>query len=67
MGWIIGQRVDYRWALNADTMRKYAAELIALAPDVILATSSPAVAALQEATRIGRFVMKRLSEGARTT
>ena len=54
LGWTIGQnvRVDYRWALNADTMRKYAAELIALAPDVILATSSPAVAALQEATRI---------------
>jgi putative ABC transport system substrate-binding protein len=54
LGWTIGQnvRVDYRWALNADTMRKYATELVALAPDVILATSSPAVAALQEATRI---------------
>jgi putative ABC transport system substrate-binding protein len=54
LGWTIGQnvRVDYRWALNADTARKYAAELVALAPDVILATSSPAVAALQEATRI---------------
>jgi putative ABC transport system substrate-binding protein len=53
-GWTIGQnvRVDYRWALNADTMRKYATELVALAPEVILATSSPAVAALQEATRI---------------
>jgi putative ABC transport system substrate-binding protein len=54
LGWTIGQnvRVDYRWALNADTMRKYATELVALAPEVILATSSPAVAALQEATRI---------------
>jgi putative ABC transport system substrate-binding protein len=38
LGWTIGQnvRVDYRWALNADTMRKYAAELVALAPDAIL-------------------------------
>jgi ABC-type uncharacterized transport system substrate-binding protein len=54
LGWTIGQtaRVDYRWAgANADTMRKYAAELVALAPDVILATSSPSVAALREATR----------------
>ena len=41
LGWTVGQnvRVDYRWALNADTMRKYATELVALAPDVILATS----------------------------
>ena len=55
LGWTIGQnvRVDYRWAgANADSTRKYAAELVALAPDLILATSSPAVAALQEATRI---------------
>jgi putative ABC transport system substrate-binding protein len=58
LGWIIGQnvRVDYRWALNADTTRKYAAELVALAPDVILATSSPSVAALQEATRTAPIV-----------
>jgi putative ABC transport system substrate-binding protein len=53
-GWIVGQnvRVDYRWgAGNADTMRKYAAELVALAPDVILAHSSAAVAPLLQATR----------------
>jgi len=38
-GWTIGQnvRVDYRWGGgNADATRKYAAELVALAPDVIL-------------------------------
>jgi putative tryptophan/tyrosine transport system substrate-binding protein len=58
LGWTIDQnvRVDYRWALNADTTRKYAAELVALAPDVILATSSPSVAALQEATRTAPIV-----------
>ena len=41
-GWTVGQnvRVDYRWSGgNADNMRKYAAELVALAPDVILASA----------------------------
>jgi putative tryptophan/tyrosine transport system substrate-binding protein len=53
-GWTLGQnvRVDYRWGGgNADNMRKYAAELVALAPDVILAHSSAAVAPLLQATR----------------
>src|SRR5262245_9876335 len=48
-GWTIGQnvRVDYPWGgSTADNMRKYAAELVALAPDVILAHSSAAVAPL---------------------
>ena len=45
-------RVDYRLAgIEADTLRKYAAELVALAPDVILAQSSTAVAPLLQATR----------------
>jgi putative ABC transport system substrate-binding protein len=44
-------RIDYRWgAVDADRSRRYATELLALAPDVILAASSPAVAALQQAT-----------------
>jgi len=54
LGWTVGQnvRVDYRWAGgNADAMRKYAAELIALAPDVILAHSSAALATLLQVTR----------------
>jgi putative ABC transport system substrate-binding protein len=53
-GWAVGQniRIDYRWGDGGvDTMRKYAAELIALAPDVILASSSAALAQLLEATR----------------
>jgi putative ABC transport system substrate-binding protein len=40
-GWSVGGnvRIDYRWgAGNVDRFRKYAAELVALAPDVILAT-----------------------------
>jgi len=53
-GWAIGRnmRIDTRWAGgNNAEMRRHAAELVALAPDVILASSSQAVAALQSAIR----------------
>jgi putative tryptophan/tyrosine transport system substrate-binding protein len=51
LGWTDGRnvRLDVRWAAgDADRIRRYAAELVALAPDVILANASPAVAALQQ-------------------
>jgi ABC-type uncharacterized transport system substrate-binding protein len=54
LGWTVGRNVqiDYRWgAGNADLIRKFAAELIAVAPDAILSTGSPSVAAFQQATR----------------
>lgn len=54
LGWAEGRnlRIDIRWAAGeAELYRRYAAELIALSPDVILATASPTVAALQEVTR----------------
>ena len=54
LGWTVGKnvRVDYRMAgIEADTLRKYAGELVALAPDVILAQSSPSIAVLLQATR----------------
>src|SRR3974390_1041505 len=54
LGWTDGSnvRIDTRWgAGDADRYRKYAAELVALAPDVILAITSPVVAAVQQATR----------------
>ena len=54
LGWVIGQNVhlECRWADgDAEAMRKYAAELVALAPDVILARSSAAVAPLLQETR----------------
>ena len=53
-GWTTGRnvRIDYRWGgAGADAMAKYAAELVALAPDVILAATSSSVAALQRITR----------------
>jgi putative tryptophan/tyrosine transport system substrate-binding protein len=54
LGWTVGRNVqiDYRWgAGDADRIRKFAAELVALAPDIILSTGSSSVAALQQATR----------------
>src|SRR5262249_36298412 len=54
LGWTDGHnvRVDTRWAgLNASDTRKFAAELAALAPDVMLTMSSVTVAALLQATR----------------
>src|SRR6266702_8620647 len=44
LGWTIGRnvRIDTHWAgANADAIRRHAAELVALAPDVILAINSP--------------------------
>ena len=54
LGWTVGRnvRIDYRWSAgDAERTRKNAAELVALAPDVILATGSPVTAALLQATR----------------
>jgi putative tryptophan/tyrosine transport system substrate-binding protein len=54
LGWSIGRnvRIDTRWATtNAVEVRRHAAELAALAPDVILAHGASSVVALQQATR----------------
>jgi putative ABC transport system substrate-binding protein len=55
LGWIEGRNlhIDYRWTTGGDAeLRLYAAELVALAPDVIVATGSPPVVALRQASRI---------------
>ena len=52
--WAVGRnvRIDTRWSAgNADDIRKYAAELVALAPDVILASGGSVVGPLLQATR----------------
>jgi putative ABC transport system substrate-binding protein len=54
LGWLEGRnlRVDYRWtAGDAGSGQKYAAELVGLAPDVILATGSAELAPLLQVTR----------------
>ena len=53
-GWAVGRnvRIDLRWgAGDADRFRKQAAELVALAPDVVLASSLPVAQPLLQATR----------------
>jgi putative ABC transport system substrate-binding protein len=53
-GWTEGRnvRIEYRFAGgDPDSVRKHAAELVALAPDVILVSSGSALATLQRATR----------------
>ena len=54
LGWVDGHnmRMEYRWAPGgADVRRKVASELIALAPDLILANGSGAAEPLLQATR----------------
>jgi putative ABC transport system substrate-binding protein len=54
LGWGEGRniQIDYRWGLgNADNVRKYAMELAAVAPDVILASGTSTMTPLLQATR----------------
>jgi putative ABC transport system substrate-binding protein len=55
--------IDYRWGGgDAERIRTSAAELVALAPQVILASSSQAVAALSQATRTVPIVFAALAD-----
>jgi putative tryptophan/tyrosine transport system substrate-binding protein len=54
LGWTDGRtvRIDYRWAASdPDRMRTYAADLVRMAPDVIVAHTPPGLAAVQRQTR----------------
>jgi len=65
LGWTDGRnvRIDIRWSAgDPERIRKYAAELIALAPDVILANSSAAVGSLLQATRTVPIVFVQVAE-----
>jgi putative tryptophan/tyrosine transport system substrate-binding protein len=50
LGWIKGHnlRIEYRWAGNPEILRTDAAELLGMAPDLILANSTPVMAVLRE-------------------
>jgi putative ABC transport system substrate-binding protein len=65
LGWIIGRniRIDTRWTKgDADDTRKYAAELVALTPDVILATGVSTVGPLLQLTRTVPIVFPAVSD-----
>jgi putative ABC transport system substrate-binding protein len=54
LGWSVGRnvRLETRWGEDdANLERKYAAELVALAPDIVLASGTLAVVALQDISR----------------
>jgi len=53
LGWIEGQslRIETRWGVDNEHIRKNAAELVSLASDVILANAPPSVLALQQVTQ----------------
>ena len=63
--WVEGRniRIDIRWGTgDATRVKAYAAELVSLAPDVILATNTPTVRALQQATRAIPMVFAGLTD-----
>jgi putative ABC transport system substrate-binding protein len=65
LGWTIGRnvRIDTRWATaKAAEIRRHAAELVALAPDVILAHGASTVGPLLQATRTVPIVFPIVSE-----
>jgi putative ABC transport system substrate-binding protein len=65
LGWTVGQNVqiDYRWSADSeDDTRKFAAELVALAPDVIFASGSSAVEPLRRATRTVPIVFVQVAD-----
>ena len=65
LGWTDGRnvRIDVRWgAGDADRIRSSAAELVALAPDVILTVASSAIGALLQATRTVPIVFANVAD-----
>jgi len=65
LGWTVGRnlQVDIRWgAADADLYRKYAPELVALAPDVILVSGTSALGPMQRATRTVPIVFLNITD-----
>lgn len=65
LGWVEGDnlQVDYRWSVGrAEQVGIDAAQLAALSPDVLLATGSPPVAALQQVSRVLPIVFVLVSD-----
>jgi putative ABC transport system substrate-binding protein len=55
LGWVVGRNVqiDFQWGLgDAEWVRSAAAQLLQLAPDMILANGTPAAKAMQQASRM---------------
>jgi putative ABC transport system substrate-binding protein len=65
LGWIDGRtiQIEYRWAAGGiERAQLYARELVHFAPEVILATASPVVAALKEETKTLPIIFVNVSD-----
>jgi putative ABC transport system substrate-binding protein len=65
LGWIVGRnvRIDVRWSAGkANNIRKYATELVALAPDVILASGGSNVPPLLQLIRTVPIVFTQVTD-----
>jgi ABC-type uncharacterized transport system substrate-binding protein len=65
LGWTVGRNVqiDYRWSMgDAGRSHRYAEELLALTPDVILAHATPSVVAVQQLTRTVPIVFNAVTD-----
>jgi putative ABC transport system substrate-binding protein len=65
LGWAEGRnvRMEFRWApTSVDQMRAFAKELVDLQPDMILANTTPAIAALQRETRTIPIIFAAISD-----
>ena len=62
LGWIDGRnlQVEYRW--ETSDLRKAASELVALSPDVILVSATPAVSSIQQATQTLSVVFTQVAD-----
>jgi len=65
LGWVKGRNlwIEYRWAGGGENvLRNHASELIAMAPDLILANSTPVTAALREQSRVVPIVFTQVTD-----
>ena len=64
LGWMRGHnlKIEYRWADGPDLLRTYATELVGMAPDLILANSTPVMTALQEQPRAIPIVFTQVTD-----
>src|SRR5262249_11074472 len=65
LGWAEGHnvRIDYRWAaLDAELMQRFAKELTALQPDLILSHNTPTTEAVKQQTRITPIIFAVVSD-----
>jgi putative tryptophan/tyrosine transport system substrate-binding protein len=62
LGWIDGRNVKIEYRFDTGDVRKAAAELLTLSPEVLLASTTPVVAALQQATRTVPIVFAQVAD-----